>query len=368
MDIPFLKKILPPQFSFRFLSGKPDHVVGVDIGVSSTKVVQLRYDGQRAILETYGELLNEGYFKSAEGTGAGFLRYLDSDIVSLLGDVFKESQVTTREAVFSIPATASFVTTISLPKIARKEIENAIPFEARKYVPIPLSEVVLDWDIFPSEEARNTVDILLVAVPREIVDKFERVAQAAHLHIRALEVETFSLVRALVKQDPLPTAIINFGSHSTTLAIVDNGKLRMSHNFSRGSLELTRSLERGLMVNRERAESLKRDVGLSERIEEREITSIMAPLVDGLLSEIERLISQYNRHGERHVQKINLTGGGSNLRGLIERTALRFGVEVTRGDPFSRIVSPAFMQPILRSIGPSFSVAVGLALHEITTQ
>lgn len=368
MEIPFLKKILPPQFSFRFLSGKPDHIVGVDIGAASTKVVQLHYDGQRAILETYGELLNEGYLKTAEGTGAGFLRYLNGDIASLLTDVFREANVTTSEAVFSIPATASFVTAISLPKIAQKEIEKAIPFEARKYVPIPISEVVLDWDILDQGEDRNTVDVLLVAVPREIVEKFERVGKLANIRMRALEVETFSLVRALIKQDPIPTALINLGSQSTTLAIVDGGKLRISHNFARGSQELTRALERGLNVNRERAEALKRDVGLSDRMEEREIASIMAPLIDGLLAEIERLISQYNRRSERHIQKINLTGGGSNLKGMVERTASRFGIEVARGDPFARIVFPAFMQPVLRSIGPSFSVAVGLALHEITSQ
>lgn len=365
--IPFLKKIVRPGFSFNFLAQKPSRVAGIDIGVSSTKVVQLRYEGERAILETYGELLNEGYLKNVEGWKSGSLRYLDSDIVALLKDVFKESNVTTQEVVFSVPATASFVTTISLPRMVRKELEDAIPYEARKYVPIPIAEVVLDWDILETEENKNTVDVLLVAVPHDVIEKFRRIAEGAELHLRALEVETFSLVRSLVRQDVVPTAIINFGMQSTTLAIVDRGKIRVSHNFAHGSQEITRALEKGLGINWERAEALKHDVGLSERIEEREITTVISPLIDANLLEVERFLSQYHRRSLRHIQKINVTGGGSNLKGLVERVAARFGTEVTRGDPFARITYPAFMQPMLKGIGPSFSVAVGLALHEIAS-
>lgn len=368
VEIPFLKKFARPEFSLEFLTGRPSRIVGIDIGVHSAKVVQLRYERERAILETYGELLSKGYLKSAETTsGGGFLRYLDTDIVNLLKDLLREANVTAHDAVLSIPSTASFITTISLPKLNPKEIEETIPYEARKYVPIPITEVVLDWEVLETEEDDNSM-VLLAAVPKEIINKFKRIAELAGIKTRALEVETFSMVRSLVGLDPAPTAIINLGYISTTLAIVDKRRLRVSHNFGRGSQELTRSLEKGLGVTEERAEEIKRSVGLTEKIEEKEISSIIEPIIETLFSEIERLIAIYNRHAHRRVQKINLTGGGSNLKGLIDYASTRLGLEVTRGNPFSRIMTPAFMQPILREIGPSFAVAVGLALHEITNR
>ena len=367
MDIPFLKKFEMPKFSLGFLKSTSGRVVGIDVGMFSTKVVQLRYDAERAVLESYGELLNERYFKSATAVVGGFLRYSDSDLMSLIKDVLVESNINAHDAIFSIPAAASFVVKITLPKITPKEVESAIPFEARKYIPIPITEVILDWDIIPNKEQQQETEVLLVALPREVVDKFKRVGVAAGLNVKALEVETFSLVRSLVGHDPTPQAIINFGYRTTTLAIVDQGKLRVSHNFDRGSLELTKALERGLNVNLERAEQIKRDIGLGERIEEKEISSIMLPLLTTLLGEIERIVDIYNRKAPRKIQKIVLTGGGSQLKGLVEFTATTFGIEVGRGNPFSRVVSPPFMQPILREIGPYFSVAAGLALHEIAT-
>lgn len=367
VDIPFLKKITLPKLSFEFLKAKPGRVAGIDIGSYSTKVVQLRYEGERAILETYGELLNENYFSRGEaGGGSGFLRYLDQDITALLKDLLREAEVSTKEAVLGIPAGASFSTIASFPKVSRSEINQAIPYEARKYVPIPISEVTLDWDILESAQERNVTEVLIIAVPKEVIEKFKRVAELAGIHARALELETASVTRALAGRDPTPLAIINFGHLSTTITVADRGRLRASHSFGRGSQELTRALERGLGVARNRAETLKRDTGLSRKLEERDITSILEPLIETVWEESERFMNIYNRKAERKIQKVVLTGGGSNLQGLVEHAATKFGLEVSRGNPFARIVTPAFFQPILNQVGPSLSVAAGLALREIT--
>ena len=368
MEIPFLKKILPPGLNFGFLSGKPSQVVGIDIGTYSTKVVQLRYESERAILETYGELLTGGYLKSASGVGSGFLRFLDKDIATLLQDVMRESKITARDAVLAVPATSGFTVTIPFPKISVKEINDAVPLEARKYVPIPLSEVTLAWMILDNEEPRDTIEVLLIAVPREVVEKFKRITDIVGIRPRAIEIETFSVVRSLIGRDPTTTAVINMGHHSTTLTVVDRGVVRLSHNFNHGSQELTRAIERGLAVDEQRAEALKREMGLSDRIEEREITSVMMPLVTSLLMEISHTMQTYNRKAVRKIQKVDFTGGGSQLKGLVELAASQFGTEVTRGNPFSRVVTPPFIQPMLQEISPSFSVAIGLALYELTSR
>lgn len=364
----FLKKLGIPSFSLDFFKGGPERVMGIDIGGYSAKVVQLRYEKERAVLETYGELLSEGYFKGVEHASGGFLRYSDNDIMELLNDLLVESGVTAKDAVVGIPASTSFITSISFPRISRKEIDKAMPYEARKYVPIPVSEVVLDWDVAEEESDEDSVRVLLVAVPREIVEKVKRVVAGVGYGVRALEVDSFSVIRALVGDDKTPTAIVNLGYHTTSLSIVDQGRLRLSHIVTRGSQEQTRSLERGLGINTERAEEIKREVGLSERIEEKEITSVLTPLVEVLLGDIERAISIYNRKAPRKVQKVNLTGGGANLKGLVDYTSNKLGLETTRGNPFARIVTPPVMQSVIREIGPSFAVATGLAMREIASR
>lgn len=341
-------------------------MVGIDIGSHSTKVIQLRYEASQAILETYGELLNERTPSPArEGENLDPAKLPEKATSKLLKDVLRESKVTTTDAALSIPVSSSFVTTVSFPQISRREIAQSIQFEARKYIPIPISEVLVDWDIFDPEPEQNNIDVLLVAVPKEIFEKLRRIAKMANIAPRTLEIETFSMMRALSTHDLSPTALINIGHLTTTLAIIDRGRLYVSHNIGHGSNELTRALERGLQINRDRAESIKREVGLSERLEEKEIVSIMLPLVESLFTEIQRLINRHDRRHSRKVQKINLTGGGANLPGIVEHTVSSFGMEVTKGDPFSRIVTPAFIQPVLREIGPTFSVATGLALREV---
>ncbi|MBI4134865.1 MAG: type IV pilus assembly protein PilM [Candidatus Sungbacteria bacterium] len=345
-------------------------VVGIDVGVSSVKVVQLKKDREHALLETYGELKTGPYLKSSEGEiGGGFLRFLDSQIVEMIKDVLRESNVTAREAVAAVPAISSFVTLVQVPSRDRGEVTQAIPFEARKYIPIPISEVALDWQIIDDGDEgahASKTRVLLVAVPREVVSKFERVFQSAEIRLKSLEIETFSLVRSLIGQDKAVTALVNIGSQSTTVAIVDRGVVMLSHNIERGSNELTNALARGLGITLLRADTFKHEVGISDRPEDREVSSVMTPLIEILFSEIERIVNAYNRSTERKIERINLTGGGSRLKGLVDYTAKRFGIETLHGNPFRRVTYPPFMQPILKDLGPTFSVAVGLALHEIT--
>ncbi|TSD02942.1 MAG: hypothetical protein Greene071436_367 [Parcubacteria group bacterium Greene0714_36] len=198
------------------------------------------------------------------------------------------------------------------------------------------------------------------------MEKFRRVSQGAGITLRSLEVEPFSLVRSLAGHDQSPMVIVNIGHLSTTLTFVDKGYIRLVHTMSRGSHELTLALERGLAVGRDRAEQVKRDIGLSERIEEREIASVLTPLVETLFAEIARAMALYNRRAPRKIQRVNITGGGAHLKGIIEYGASRLGVEVARGNPFARLVTPPFLQPLLNDIGPNFSTAVGAALKEFT--
>ena len=347
--------------------------MGIDIGFSSVKVVQLRKESERAILETYGELRTAPYLKNVDGNGigSGFLRFRDSDIIEMLADILREANVTANQAVFAVPSTSSFITVAELPTADRDEVAKAIQFEARRYIPIPISEVLLDWQIIDEGDTAETgpvakTKVILVAVPKDVIGKFERVAKGANLTLTGLEIETFSMVRSLMANDKTITALINYGSQSSTVTVVDERVVMLSHSIDRGSNELTSALARGLNITLERAEAFKTEVGISERPEDREVASIMSPLIELLFSEIDRILGSYNRKTERRIERVVITGGGSRIKGLIDYTAKRFGLETIQVNPFSRVTYPAFMQPILKDIGPSFATAVGLALRNIT--
>ncbi|RJQ37526.1 type IV pilus assembly protein PilM [Candidatus Parcubacteria bacterium] len=365
MRIPFLQNLRFPAISLWGFG--PASFVGIDVGSDSAKVVQLRKERARAVLETYGELRTGHYFaKDAPSASAGFLGASDESIANVLVDLVREAKVTTRRAVFSIPATASFLTVIPLPLLDESEIAAAVPFEAKKYIPMPTSDVALDWELVSRNEQERRVEVLLAAVPAELIAKYQRVAELAKLRAEAMEIESFSLARSLLMGDRGVSAVINWGAIVTTLSIVDQGRIRANHNFGRGSFEITTALAQTLGVNLERAEAMKREVGLSEKPEERQITEIIGPIVDAALTDIERAMTAYNQRAERRIEKIILTGGGSNLAGVVPYIAKHFDLETAIGNPFVRTVYPAFLEPVLREIAPNFAIATGAALRQIT--
>lgn len=369
IEIPFLKKLQIPKFELPF-GRKNTGYVGIDIGASSVKVVQLRKENERAILESYGELKTAGYLKKASEdmpAAGGFLRYLETDVAALILDTFRESNITATQAVFSIPTVSAFIMIIDFPRLPPEEIDSAIPFEVKRYIPIPLTEVSLDWEII-DEEGEKNLKILFVAVPKEIINKYRRIGELTKLDVMAIEVENFSLNRSLIGREKSPAAIINIGAQVTNVTITDNGVIRLSHNIDRGSFEISRILSRSLNIDVNRADDFKISIGLSDKPEEKEIVDVIMPLVDSLFREILRIINSYNRATARKIERLILTGGGANMAGMVDFMAKLVGLETIKANPFSRVVYPAFMQPILRDIGPNFSVAVGLALREIASK
>lgn len=366
MDVSSLfGKIKLPEFSIPFF-GRSGGVVGIDIGVYSTKVVQLESSGGHVTLKTYGELLGQSYLKEGGESGGGFLQYHDDEILQILTEVLRAANVTTKEAIIGIPSASSFITTLTLPRLSTSELEQAIPFEARKYIPVPIKDVLLDWQILEGSKEGEEIEVLLVAVPKDILVRLEAIGQKAGLTVRGTEIESFSIIRAVLKNEFTPISIIHVGHQSSTVLIADNGQLRVAHNIQHGSQEWTRALERGLGVSRDRAEEMKKEIGLSDRVEEREISQTISPLIDAFFLEVDRIFSFYNRKTGRRVQKIEFSGSGAGLKGLVEAAVGHFEIEAKRANPFSRVVAPSGMADVLQDIGPSFTVALGLALREAT--
>lgn len=352
-------------------SRRPRRQIGVDIGTSSIKVVELSREGSHPALQNYGLIEGLDFFGDVSATDhVSTFKLSEAEIIAALKELLKTTRIQTREAVFSIPIFSSFLTVMELPQMNLKDLERAVPFSARSYIPVPINEVVLDWLAIPprpsSGQAPRPVSVLLVAVSKEVVSKYRRVVEGAGLILQGLEPESFSLVRSLVGTDPEPVMLADLGARSTTLTIVEQGFVRMSHTVQLSGIELTKTIARGLAISLERAEGLKRTTGLAAGGEERGIAGLIRPGLDRLADEYEKMASSYFRKEGVKLGKIILAGGMANLPGFRQYLQGRLNIETIIGDPFGRVSYAAEVKPLLKQeLTSQLAVAVGLALREL---
>lgn len=361
-----------------FLKKQGTSVLGIDIGSSSIKVVQLRKDKGRAILETYGELALGPY----AGVEIGRATNLSQEkIIEALRDVLKESNVTTKECGISIPSSSSLLSFIHMPVSDKAQLDAMVPIEARKYVPVPISEVSLDYWPVPKEEnsfsefeknstgadsSKDTgTDIVLVVIHNDVLNRLSTISQSTGLSTAFFEIEIFSSMRSVVDQSLDAELVFDMGAGSTKLYIIDRTVLRSSHTINRGSQEITLALSRSLGVPVGEAEHMKRSIGLSAMPEHKNIREIIDLNLDYIFSETNRVITNYQHHYNKNLSRVILTGGGSLLKGFLDIARTRFQTEVVLGDPFSKTDAPAFLTPVLKTAGPEFAVAIGIALRRL---
>lgn len=366
-----LKKLLP--------SSGDRSVLGVDIGSSAIKIVQITKRSRKLVLENYGALALGPYagLSVGQATNASI-----SKLVEALLDLIRETGVSTKNAGFAIPLKDTMISLIEMPDVGEKQLNTMIPIEARKHIPVPISEVVLDFLIMPKKQSAPTkvkiqnkdsvspnmldkVDVLLVAIHNDSIDKYQSVRDKAGLSAKMIEVEAFSTLRALTVGDSSVVAILDIGASVTKVTIIENGTLRESHLVNRGSQGITITLSKSLGVDIDRAEAVKRDPTLLNENLREQFGDIVSVPLGYIYSEVESILFEYEKNSNKVVNKIILSGGGVLLSGALEMAKDNFKIPVLIGSPFDRLDTPAFLSNTLKEVGPEFTVAVGLALGAV---
>ena len=337
---------------------KSAYRVGIDIGTSSIKVVELVRQGSAAALNNYAQFYTRGEYMS---TKPGSFNILDSQIAESLKQTFQAANFNSRVVTVALPVFSSFSTLITLPAMSPEELEDAVRYEARKYIPVPISEVQFDWTQVAHLSTANSLKVLTVAVPNEIVEKYNRIAQMAGIEFENMELETFSTARALIKDESIPTVILDVGSRTTNISIVDQGIVVLHHNIDTGGSALTRIMARGMAIDPKRAEYIKVNQGLESP--DGQVSELLQPFVDKIILELGQAMEDYIREGGRRPASIILTGGGGKMPGLNSYVQDSVNIETEYGNPFQKVQTPPPLQNILQSGEANFSVAVGLALR-----
>lgn len=350
-----------------FGTKKKKSVLGLDIGSSSLKVVQLRRQGGTAVLETYGELSLGPY----AGSEVGQATNLPADkIAETLRDLMREANVTTADAGVSIPFSRSLLTLVELPRRDDPEEQKTIvELEARKYIPVPVSEVQLDWFVLPEPLAEGAeppakVKVLIVAVHNDQLALLQGVVAGAGIEASFYEIEIFSTVRSVVDEPVKPVMVLDIGASATKVYVVEHGVVALSHNIQQGGQDVTRTIASASGLTMAKAEALKKAHGFTNKEGTYDRKTIEL-VFSRILEEAKRVQAQYEAVNNKAISGIVLTGGGGVTKELAAYAKTFFSTPVTVADPFGKTEAPAFMRPVLAEIGPEFAVAVGLALRKL---
>lgn len=358
---------------------KSQSVLGIDIGSSSIKIVQITRKNGHAVLETYGELALGPY--TGKGVGES-VNLTQEKVIEAINDMLKEKEVniTTMSCGVAIPFASSLMAVINMPVVPKKELDGMVPLEARKYVPVPISEVTLDWYVIPQEKnpeestesllpgeekPKPQLEVLIVALHNDTINKYKNIISKTGLEVGFFEIEIFSTMRSTLDEEIKPILIVDMGASSTKLYMVERGILRASHMVERGSYDITNELSKSLGISLTDAEYLKREKGLLGEINGIELKKVASFTLNYIFSEADRFILAYQKKYNRDVSKVVLVGGGSALKGVAPFAKGILETEVVAGDPFSKVVAPAFLEQILKDTGPEFAVAVGVALRRL---
>ena len=361
-----------------FLKGKSNHFIGVDFGTSSIKAVELSYKDQKAFLENYAiadmSFLSD---KTKNKIGDEKTSVYEENVVHALEALFEKMKTKTKTANISLPGFNGLITIIEMPEMEEEELSKAIQFEAHKYIPVSLDEVSMSWEVIEHIDSSDSVlinkmdnnanskkiKVLLVAAPKKDIDRYGKFASGAKIKVGAIELETFSIVRSLVGDDPGNFLIIDIGSQATNIILVEKGVIVVNRNIDTGGNEITSAIADSMKISKQRADALKK--GDRDFLNNKE-TALVIPILEFIASEAKRILNLYRtKNRDARIDGILLSGGTSKMKGLEEYFTRLLETKATIGNPWSRVVVNDDAKKLAENLGGSFSVALGLALRGV---
>lgn len=336
---------------------------GLDLSGNSFKVMQLHAKGKKMALKGYAEaVLPKGMIINDAITDSKTFQFMLKQTLNKP----QFGKIDTNYAIVSLPESKSFVRVVQIPLMSEAEAESAVPFEAESFIPLPIDQVYMDWQKIGI--SGDKMDILMIASPKEFVDKYLEVLEKAGITPAALEVESQSCHRALVAPDSQETVlVVDMNTHRTSLIMVENGNLQFTSTIPIGGSTFTESIARSLGVSSVKAEEIKLKVGLANTAEYPNIRTQLLPVLTNLSAEIRNILKFHSEHSEKQVSRIILAGGSSRLKNLAEFLSSQLqdaGVSsVSLAEPWQNFgINPPPMDPE-ESLG--YVTAIGLAMRGI---
>ncbi len=377
-----------------FFSSKSPSYIGVDLGSSSIKIIELANFNGRPKLVTYG--FSE---KKLEEIGENSVTTNLAETAQVIKEICVKSRTVSKKAVVSLPNFLVFTAILNLPAMPQKELASAITWEAKKIIPMPLEEIILDWKVIADNEVEEpkiigssnqangnggaednsqvnpvkkifskpakNFKILLTGASKKLVKQYVEIFSQAGLQLLSLETESFAFIRSLIGNDKSTIMIIDLGAATSSLTVVEKGVPALNRSIEVGGMMITRAISTSLNVNLERAEQFKQDLSLDAETADNILPLTVEQAFSSILHEIKYTINLYQEQNNKRIEKVILTGGSSLLGHLSGYLSKELGINTYLGDPWARVIYPTELKPVLDRLGARFAVAVGLGMREI---
>ena len=346
--------------------GKKKDVIGLDIGCSSIKLVELREDKKGYKLQN---LAISPLPPEAIVDGA----LMDSvTIIDTIRDVIANSKTKTKDVVTSVSGHSVIVKKISLPLMTEAELEESIQWEAERYIPFDINDVNIDFQIFgAAPENPEVMDVVLVAAKKDIINDYVSIIMESGLNPVVIDIDSFALENMLAinyevaKEETV--AIVNVGASVTNIDIIKNNVSAFTRDIFKGGNQITEEIQRQLHVDHEEAEKIK--VGSKVDLTSQSvIENVLKTASESLAVEIGNSLDFFQSTTTyEKIGKLYLSGGGSKIKGFDIILQQQIGIPVEIANPFKKVdySGKNFDLEYLREIGPIMGVGVGLASRKV---
>ena len=342
------------------------NLVGVDIGSSSVKAVELQ--GKPGNLQ----LVSLGYENlQADSIVDGQIMELN-DVSGVISNIFREHQIKTDRIAAGVSGHSVIVKNIVVPQMSADELAESIEWHAEEHIPFDINDVSLDYQVTGSSP--DALHVLMAACKRDKVANIKQAIQLSGKQPAVIDVDAFALQNCYeVNYQPQPgqiVALLNIGASTMNINILNGARSVFTRDVSVGGNQYTSLLQKELDLTLEEAEAVKRGMPAPEGKEVKGIEPILETVSDILALEISKTMDFYRatvEDGDSAVQKILISGGGSKLKGLVEFLSKRFEIPVEMFDPFRKIKvdSRGFDPEYMSELVPEMAIAVGLALRGV---
>ncbi len=340
-------------------------LVGIDIGSSSVKLVQLREakGGYQLVTLGLAKLSAEAIVDNA---------IMDSQsIIDVVKNLVESLKVKTKNVATSVSGHSVIIRKIQLPIMTEEEMEASIQWEAEQYIPFEISEVNLDFQILgPDSNDASQMDVILVAAKKDFVGDYVSLFKECGFNPQVMDIDCFSVQNVFEANygiDDEIVALIDMGASSMNVNILKSGMSVFTRDIQVGGSAYNEEIQKRFGLNNEDAEKVKLG-GAIDEVSSDDVTEVMNNATETLTQEVQRSIDFFSAtSSDEKVQKAYITGGVSLVAMVRESLANRLGVPVEVLDPWRQVSfsEKEFDPEYLQSVGPVFSVAAGLAMRRM---
>jgi type IV pilus assembly protein PilM len=350
------------------LFGKKKGLVGLDVGSSAIKAVELKAGGKGG---AEYQLVNVGLEQlPPEAIVDGAI--MDSgSVIDAIQRLFTGQKIKTSDVATSVSGNSVIVKKISLPQMSPEELAESIHWEAEQYIPFDIQDVALDYEVIEGSGSGGNMDVLLVAVKKDKIGDYTSVITQAGKTPAIVDVDVFALQNCYEVNygvDPgRVVALLNVGASIMNVNIVKGATSIFNRDIAVGGNQYTDAVQKDLNLSFDQAETVKRGAYV-EGASPESVGPILQAVSENIALEVQKTFDFFKATSqEDRIDRIFLSGGTSNVSALREVFADRFEAGVELMNPFNSITyNPREFDPeFINEIGPSAAIAVGLAVRKV---